>query len=426
MNKKLLFAIAGALASTFTFAQTSVMQIIIASGGVYEFSAPYADRATVAAYDPASSTYTVFDTIRVESVQAVVIDSIYAYVAAEDSIVKYNIDTYERVGIAYYPGIKSLAVSGDHLLVGRYYGTGSFFSVYDKHTLTEIFNVPQVNSTVEGMVVIGDTAYVGYNVKGTIDQFPPFGVYADTLGRIAVIDMNTQTFVRDIELDTTGAGIRKLFTNGTDIFGIANETGNVIRYNTLTAAVDAAYNLGASMGTALFENTLYAQYISSGIGAFDIGSETITDTVIVSSQYIASALDTVNNIFYTSETDYSSYGQVVMFDASGAPVDTIVTGISPEGIAVDYRDLTTGIVSMKSKNSMSVFPNPAADHLNVIFNGEGHVIYTLTDVMGRTVRRVESSAGDAISISLDGMHAGVYLLEAVTAEGRTVTRVVRR
>jgi hypothetical protein len=419
-----LFLSASALAQNY-----SVKQVIVANGGQFEFSAPYTDRATVGAYNPATGIYTVFDTVQVESVQAVVTDSIYAYVAAQDSIVKYDLDTYQRVGIAYYPGLKSLAVAGNHLFVGKWYGTGSFFDVYDKTTLQPEFQIIQVNTTVDGMVAIGDTAYVGYNLKGTIDACPPWGCYSDTLGRIAVIDLNTQSFVRNIDLDTTGSGIQQLYTNGTDIFAIAVDRGYVIKYNSLTASVDTAYSLNVQGGTALHSNILYANFNGNGIGAFDVSSEMLLNPSIISNFYVASAHDSVNGRFYISQTDYSTYGTVYVYDASGNVIDSFDVAVSPEAIAIDYRSLITSVYEVAPESfKLSGFPNPATDVLNISVNMDGDALITLQDITGRVILTKSQTLvkGELLALSIEGLAKGVYVLQAESKAGRAAARIIKK
>src|ERR1035437_7340767 len=92
---------------TFIFFQVSfqsqaqknewVNQVIVANGGKFETIPPFADCVSVQKYDPVSHAVTVFDIIRTQSVQDLIIRGNFAYVAAQDSIVMYNLDTYHRV-----------------------------------------------------------------------------------------------------------------------------------------------------------------------------------------------------------------------------------------------------------------------------------------------------------------------------------------
>ncbi len=167
---KFQLVVALILAGFSVAAQTP--NVIIANGGQFEFAMPYADRATIGAYNPTNQQYWVFDTIQVESVQDIAIDGNYGYLAATDSILKYDLTTYEKVGQAYFAGIRSLSVHDTLLFAGRYFGSGSFLQVFHATTLDSLFSIPEVNNTVYDVAVVGDSAYIPYNALGTVDQFP--------------------------------------------------------------------------------------------------------------------------------------------------------------------------------------------------------------------------------------------------------------
>ena len=115
MKKKLLFAILlVAMISTNSISQSWYLnQLIIGSGG--NFSDPD-DYVTLASYNPSNQVTTVFDTIYTQSLQDVFVKDGKAWVAAQDSIVSYNLDTYERISAIGAPGVNKLKVTGDILI----------------------------------------------------------------------------------------------------------------------------------------------------------------------------------------------------------------------------------------------------------------------------------------------------------------------
>lgn len=310
--------------------------IIIANGGKFEIGAPYDDRATIGAYDPVKDKYWVFDTIYVESVQDLAIANGYAYLAAQDSVIRYSLTTYKRSGEIAFAGVNSVYVKDDLLFVGKNYGTGSFLSVYDVNTLTLQYSIPEITSTVHDVVVVGDSAYVAYNQKGTIDLYPPFQVFADTLGKIGVIELNGGTYSRTIELDTIGAGIRSVFSKNNQIIGVCEENGTIVKYSISSGIIDFD-TLAISNAIGLKDNDLYASY-NGQVGAYDIDSESMMATNLLSYNYIESALDSISNNMYFAATDYASYGRVYSYSLNGSFNDSIAVNISPEAIAVDYKD----------------------------------------------------------------------------------------
>jgi hypothetical protein len=125
-----LLASVWTLAALSATAQTSYFtkQVIIVNGGNY--SDPD-DFVTVAAYDPVSGETTEFATIYTQSVQDVLIVPPYAYVAAQDSIVKLNIDTYKKVASVAAPGVNKLVSNGDVLVASFWFpSTENFVKTY--------------------------------------------------------------------------------------------------------------------------------------------------------------------------------------------------------------------------------------------------------------------------------------------------------
>lgn len=338
-------------------AQLFVNQAIIANGGVYEFTPPYQDKATVASFNPANNSYQVFDTIQVESVQDIVIDSNYAYVAAEDSIVKYNLNNLQREAIAYFQGIKKLEISGNYLMVGKWYGSGDFFAVYNKHNLQQIFSVSQVNETVNGMTFLNDTMYVAYNLKGTIDLYPPWGVFADSIGKLAVIHAPSQTFIRDIILGENAAGAGKTFTFNNAIYTICKETGYLFKYTPTNAHIDS-FNLGIQSYIEIENGILYANF-NSGIGAFSLINNTMLMSPSFNFAHVAAAYDFTTNKFYFTDTDYISTGNLYRVNGiNGTVIDSFNIGVSCEAIALQYLFAISTDDKYAFDKTIKIYPNP--------------------------------------------------------------------
>ncbi len=404
-----------------TNAQTPyVHQVIIANGGQFEFGGPpFADRATIGAYDPGTQQYTVFDTIEVEGVQGVVIDPLapYAYLAAADSVIKYNLNTYQREAVAYFQGIKSISIEGNYVVVGKWFGGGDYVAVFDKSNLAPLFSIPEVTNTVYATVIVGDTLYAAHNAPGTIDYCPPYGCFDDTLGYIAVIDMNTQTFVRNIELDTAGAGVKKIYADGTTIYAICETTGNLATYNTLTQ-VTTFTSIGVHGGIGIDASLLRASF-NGNVGVYDLSNYTFVQPALFSDTYVVGAYDNINDHYYMNKTDYSVYGTTYIHDGSGTIIDSIPVHVSNEGIAIDYR-LSTGIAEIDKAFDFSLYPNPANDWLNVVFDGDDHYDLQVLDVAGKVVQ-YESSLQGRSRIEIVNLSRGWYVI-TLRAGGNVVAK----
>ncbi|HXA02222.1 MAG TPA: T9SS type A sorting domain-containing protein [Cytophagaceae bacterium] len=87
-------------------------------------------------------------------------------------------------------------------------------------------------------------------------------------------------------------------------------------------------------------------------------------------------------------------------------------------------DLVTGLNKTMINNSLSVYPNPAKDALNVSFEAAGGAAISLSDIVGKTVYSSSASAGsNNLTVNTSGFSSGIYILNIVTENG-TVARKV--
>lgn len=70
-----------------------------------------------------------------------------------------------------------------------------------------------------------------------------------------------------------------------------------------------------------------------------------------------------------------------------------------------------------------VFPNPASDYIDVVSETNESCTYTLVDAAGRVVREVKSN-GMTTRILLDGVAAGVYVLQMKTEAGVSSREII--
>lgn len=330
-----IFGAVAFLAFSGLVSKSQTTNVVIANGGAFEPVAPYSDRATIGVYNAESEQYWVFDTIQVESVQDLIVDGNFAYLAAQDSIIKYDLTTYKQVGAINFPGLKSLTISGNMLFVGRWFGSGSFLEVYDKSDLSLMFDVPQIYNAVYGVAVIGDTAYVPYNDTGTVDLFPGLGIYEDTLGRIGVVDLVNQVHVRDILLDTIGAETRKIYAYDSSVYVVCEKNKVLVEYDVAHDTL-LVNDINVTKGTALVDSILFANY-GGGIGSYDILNKSYVDSSILTGFYAASAIDTLGNEIYVTTTDYTSVGNTDVYNMSGTLERSFSVNVSPEAMAVDIK-----------------------------------------------------------------------------------------
>jgi len=71
-----------------------------------------------------------------------------------------------------------------------------------------------------------------------------------------------------------------------------------------------------------------------------------------------------------------------------------------------------------------VYPNPAADVLNVELPARGTWVVTLTSVSGASVLATATSQGGRLAVDVSHIPAGSYVLTAENADGRVVKHVL--
>ena len=393
-------AFAGSLAlSANAAAQTQVKQVIVANGGKFEFAAPFEDYVTVSAYNPATQQSNTFATVYTQSVIDLQIDNGTLFLAAQDSIVRYNLDTYAATGKAYFNAVRKLKVADSKLLVGKFYGSGAFFHIYDKATLQPLHSFSQIANEVKDIAVIGDTAYVAHNKQNNN--------YNDSVGYIGVVKISTGQFIRNIDLGQRGAGISRLFVQGKKVIGVANRKKMLYHYNTVNAVISHD-SIGVSNGIALINNTLYANF-KRGIGSYDLSTQQITDTVIVDTADIAAAaFDVVNNRFYITQTDFFSYIKGGIYNLAGEKIGVLPVGFSPEAIGIDYR--TTTSTAENIARPLAIYPNPSAGNIWVqLPQNTENATLQVHSITGQKTDNVQVTANTPVNLS--HLPRGIYVLE---------------
>jgi len=164
-----------------------VNQVLIGIGGKFEMTPPYSDYVNMMKYDPSTHNTSIFNTIKTQSVQDILISGDYAYVAAQDSIVKYDINTYQRVAAIADSGIACLGLFNDKLLVSKQYPIVRFFmEVLDAGSLALLDRIQFISGECGDITCTKDSVFVAVN-----------GGYMGSEGKLAVITPMAGTlFVR--------------------------------------------------------------------------------------------------------------------------------------------------------------------------------------------------------------------------------------
>lgn len=398
-------------------------QVIVANGGKFESTAPFTDRATVGSYNITTATYTPFDTIHVESINGTVIENEFAYVGAFDSLVKYDLDNYTRTAITHVDKIKNVYISGGKLFASLYNGAGApLMKSLNKTTLATEFSFNDLEENVGGVVVLNDSIYIASNVPGTVDAWPPYGIYTDTLGVISVFNATTGAFSRKIELGVDAAGINQLVVDNDNIFAVCKETGNIIGYNTTLGTVTTS-NVGAVGLIDSYSNILIIE-TATGLDKFDVDTQTLLGQGFTTSS-IAEAYDYINHKYYFTQTDFASYGKTFIHDVAGTAIDSFDVELSPQGIAIDFRNPVSINENTSTTTDFSIYPNPAHDHIFINLVNNTNTLQVI-DITGRAVISKTNLSKGIHNINLAELTNGIYFIRITNDNKSTVERFIKQ
>jgi hypothetical protein len=417
----LTFLLVGTLSNAFAQNES----IIVVNGGV--FGATNAN-TTIEVLN--SGTATNMGTIGTTSIQDVIINGQYAYVAAQDSIVKYDWMTKTRVASAAFLGASTvkLALHNNHLLVGNWYepwgATGPYnrqFLIYDANDLSFVDSIPQVTKPADDIVVIGDYAYIAQN-----NTTPS---YSDTVGYLTVIDLITNTWVRNDTLSTTGTEIGRLVVEGDVIYAINKTSNTISSYNTVTLAKTTQASAGgvdldpATYGPTAFSKGTGVWYFpfDNGIGSYNLATNTVVSANIVSiTGSFAFVMDTINDNFCVSHINYTDQLQNKgrIYDMNGDSVGMFQVEYSPEALAIVSSAVVGSTVQLAVANELNytIAPNPATSILTISLEEAEAVTILVINQVGQNVL-TQQSTDVVTTLDIDQLSAGVYFLAVVSEEG---------
>lgn len=397
-------------------------QIVIVNGGAYSNPGDY---VTVFVYDPIEQTTELAGTIYTQSVQDVLVHNGFAFVAAQDSIVKFNLDTYEKLESVAISGANKLGIYENKLIVSRQYPeTSNFVQILNSDNLGLLASIAEVSDESAEVLVVGDTAYVSVP-----------GGWASTIGKLAVIDIKNNQFVREINMGEEAVGIGPLFKDGENLY-IINKTpymatsGSVTVYNFNSGVFTIhSFNHVIGKGAGLFNGLLYLM-INGNIGSVDVMVMEIADEVLIEDIYsdfdiTACLLDIIDEKIYVNYSFWTAPdGFGLIYDLSGQQTGEYEVGISAEAIAADYRDVTYVPPATSDMPKINVFPNPCSDHIVILANGLGQI--ENVEIFGtggcKVMEKTICGTGN-VKMELSGIKKRMYFLR-VRIEGKYFIRKI--
>ena len=363
--KKIIYLLLVIFCSS-SFAQNYVHQILILNEGIYDYESP----VTIGSYDLFTETYTTvveIDSSRFAS--DLIIDSTFFYVAADNKILKYHLDTYELLAEVNVEGVRNLAIHNNHLFVSRgeydpvtmgSVSYNSFLHVYDKHNLSYVTELDTINgpkATTQNLIVDEEKLYVVIN-----NGFE----WGNEEGLVGVIDANSFEYISEIDLGDNGKNPDNMMLYENYLYTVNNKdwSGSSISQYNLESGVVVTKDISAAptgCGTSCLRSGKIIYQISQDVKLFqwdpELGLEEDNSSEIGSfDNFYELAEDQINQKFYASSTDYDTYGNIQIYDENYNLESTFTTGISPGTIVFDVRQLVNleelGVPNLTNQSSI--------------------------------------------------------------------------
>lgn len=405
--------------------------IIVVNGGLFG-TTNYAN-VTIQNLDPMAAPATQIGDIQVTSIQDILIDSNFAYVAAQDSIVKYDWTTKTRVAAVAFGGVSTvkLALYQNKLLVGNFYlpfgSTGAYpnnLRIFDATTLQFLDSVPAITQPVEDMLVIGDYAYIAQNNSKTVG-------FGDTLGFLTVYDIQADVIVRNDTLATGGEELGRLVTENGVIYGL-NGASNTISEYTIATGASATYAAGVDLKPTTYAATAfpagngvwYFPY-DSGIGSYNLQTRTALNHLVTYQGTSAFAFNAANNTFCVSTINFGNQSQNagIVYNLQGDSLYSFDVGFSPEALAVVSNSLlnTKIVPAQGTELQYTLAPNPANERLTITLKKVQPVYLEIINQVGQSML-VEQSQQAQTTLDISNLTIGTYWLIVIDEKGRMRTQ----
>ena len=419
-------------ASVFSFAQQALHQVIVLNEGRYNYLTSTIDvPVTIGTYNPQTTVYTTFDTIKnARFANDVSIDGNYIYAAADNQLVKYDLNTLQRVNSQTVPGIRKLSFANNLLYVTRgEYGVKykSYFQVYDKNTLQLSYELDTLTGpkyASEAILIKDGIAYMAINNFGS-----------GNIGLIGKVNISTKQYLPEVNLGADGINPENLVTQGQKVYSVNNKdftSSSISEYDVQqdTRVTNNIYSSGSCNGSALLNNSIAFQASSDNfLGRYSLTTSSIKDTLHINKYIYQIAADTVGKNIYVSETDYKTYGTVFVYDQQGTPITLFSAGVTPGYFAFDVSS-TSGVQTVEQNSSeVMVFPTLVKDQLTVVTKGmeNQNTVVTVTDCLGR-ILFTQSGLNRNMNISrvdLSQQASGMYFVNVKSGNKNYSEKVVK-
>lgn len=405
MKKTIFYFLA--LTASFTIqAQEYVNQVLILNEGYFDYTInEIVEPASIGSYNPVTEMYT--EVLQLEGMRFgsdLIIDNEVYYVAADTKIFKIDLNTHEIISSVECQGVRNLTIVGNKLIAtrGEYLvNFDSYLHVYNTEDLSlelALDNESGPQWATQNIISVGNKAYFAIN------NAYEFG---NEKGIIGIYDLETLVY-EELDLGPDAKNPDNLVKSGEFLYTVNNKDWSGASISKV--AIDLSENVtvdlaSASTGcgtSALREDKMVYQIsMETSLNEFDLNimnnSGPVNGTFM---NFYELKENPVSSEFYTSETDYFSFGKVHIYDVQNIETGAFDVGINPGTIVFDVRS-SAGIVEGFSE--VKIYPNPVQNNLFISDAINEKIIRNLT---GEEIYRFSGT-----SVETKHLTAGMYFIE---------------
>lgn len=329
-------------------AQNVINKVLILNEGRYDYTTGEIETpVTIGSYDPVTNNYSVVDTIEgARFASDMIINGDYFYIAADTQLLKYDLNTYELLASQLVTGVRNILIVNDNLFVSRgEYGVSfdSYFQIYSKSDLTFISELDTTEGpkwTTQNMVHADNKLYVAIN-----NGFE----WGNEKSLIGVLDLSTLSYLEEIDLGSDATNPDNMMITDDYIYTVNNKNWSGASFSKVDLSTHSSTTINVSdVSTGCGTSCLRGDKINFQISMDSVLLEWDPATLLssgnplgINQNFYELAYDEVNNYLYASETDYSTYGKVHIYDADNNLVSVFDCGVSPGTIVFDVRNTTS-------------------------------------------------------------------------------------
>ncbi len=425
--KKITFSIA---LTVITFA-SAAQKTILVNGGRF---GNQTENVSVSVYDTQNSTSTTIDSIGSQSVQDILITGNVGFIAAQDSIIRYDLTSNTRTAAVKFAGVSTKAMSlapNNELIVSNWFGKTSYnIYIYNQTTLALVDSI-NIASGVTSMLVepTNDLLVVTQN------QSTGAPAYRDTLGSIIAATISNRTVIAPLTVSGYTGEVGELIAkpNGAGAYAFNSESNTIVDVNATnfpfvtTSIVNSNqdFKVGGKSQYEVNGDTLFLR-MNQGIGTINLSNLSVIDSNLIDTVVTAFAYDTANFNFYVTATDFFSYTSGKVYDRAGSYVSSFATASSPEVIGMYYSQVT-GLLSFydRKESSFSIYPNPANNFISIDTDVTEQVRVQILNYKGQVVKE-ESLVNVSSQINVSDLSSGIYFVNILINDSVSTEKLIIR